>query len=363
MIAGPVRDVAGTVQRDRPVGGRGCVPRPGSAFHVGGTQVSAAVLKGALLIAVCVLLSGTPLPAAPDPEPPPTPLSPESPPPVVSAARLNELVADLDSSEFAARQSASRELATYGRQAVTPLIEAARSGSLEVAIRAIRVLEEIYVSGDETTIDETEAALDTLAESGNKSIAGRARTVLTLNYDVRERRAVSQITEMGGIVRYADNVLVNPNNPNGPQTRIAYVLLGLKWTGGDEGLSQVKRLSNLRTLYLIKGAPISKDALAEVEKALPNLTIQNRGRAFLGIGGLTHVNGCQVIDVKPNSAAADAGMRPGDVITHFNDKQVESFEALISLIAETGPGDKIPAKIIRSGVPQQIEIKMGAWSR
>ncbi len=325
--------------------------------------MSAAVLKGMLLTAVCILLPGTPLPAAQDPEPPALPVTQKAPAPVVSAARLKELVADLDSSEYAARQAASRELATCGRAAVAPLVEAARTGSLEVAIRAIRVLEEIYVNGDETTIDEAEAALDTLAESGNKSIAGRARTVLTLNYDVREKRAVSQITEMGGIVRYADNVLVNPNNPNGPQTRISYVLLGMKWTGGDEGLSQVKRLTNLRTLYLINGAPVSKEALAEVEKALPNLTIQNRGRAFLGIGGLTHVNGCQVIDVKPNSAAADAGMRPGDVITHFNDKQVESFESLISLIAETGPGDKVPAKIIRSGIPQQIEIKMGAWTR
>jgi hypothetical protein len=284
-----------------------------------------------------------------------------------SAPSIANLIADLDSDEYAARKKATRALIDFGSKAVFPLTTAAEDGSLEVRIRVIRILRELYTgSQKDTTIDAAELALETLAESDKRPLSARADRVLNTNYDRREERAIAQIQRLGGTVNYwgpKDPLFIpNVNDPNKKQT--GYIVLGSGWKGGDGGLKYVRRLSRLEYLYLSgKGetGPISKEAAQSLQAALPNLKIERRGPAYLGIGGGPHLRGLQVVRLKEGAAAAEAGFHIGDVITAFGGKKIPDFDALITHIKNFSPGDKVKFEVLRGAEMLTLDVVMGEW--
>jgi hypothetical protein len=279
-----------------------------------------------------------------------------------------DLVADLDSDEFAVRKKATRALIDSGRKAVAQLTTAAQGGTLEVRIRVIHILQELYAGAQkDTTIDAAELALETLAESDNRALSARADRVLNTNYERRELRALAQINRLGGVIDYLkpSDLLFDPtvNDPNKKQ--ISFIVLGSGWKGGDGGLKYVRRLSRLRVLYL-SGAgetgPISKAAAQSLQASLPNLRIEPRGAAYLGIGGGVHARGCHVLQVKEGAAAAKAGFRVLDVITGFGGKKIPDFEALIAQIRTYSPGDKVKFEVLRGTKMITLDVVMGEWT-
>ena len=84
----------------------------------------------------------------------------------------------------------------------------------------------------------------------------------------------------------------------------------------------------------------------------------------LGIN--TDVDGVFVIEVSPNGAAAQAGIKKGDIITSINDQVVNSDARLAELIARQKPGDHIKIGYIRSGSAQDADAvlqgKMGTFA-
>lgn len=282
-----------------------------------------------------------------------------------AAPAMADLIADLDSDQYAVRKKATRALIEAGAPAVSPLTAAAADGTLEVQIRVVRVLQELYTASEsDETIDAAEVALEALADSSNRGLAARADRVLNENYERRERRALTQIKRLGGVINYSEapNLIAGNFDPNLPP--ISYILLGGKWKGGDEGLKYVKRVTRLRVLYVAGAAgarPISGKAQEDLEASLPDLIVQNRGRAYLGIGGGPHPNGCQVIQVKAETAAAKAGLREFDVIQGFGGKKIDDFDTLIELIKTYAPGDKVKLDVIRGSRSMTLEVVMGEW--
>ena len=282
--------------------------------------------------------------------------------PAEASISIANLIADLDSDKYAARKKATRALIDSGSKAVFLLTTAAEEGPLEVRIRVIRILRELYTgSQKDTTIDAAELALETLAESDSRPLSARADRVLNTNYDRREERAIAQIKRLGGVVNFRgpSDILFDPN-----RKQISHVVLGSAWKGGDGGLKYVRRLSRLEVLYLSgksETGPISEEAAESLQAALPNLTIQPRGAAYLGIGGGAHPRGCQVLQVKPGAAAAKAGFRELDVITGFGGKKIPDFDTLITHIKNYSPGDKVKFEVLRGAEMITLDVVMGEW--
>ncbi|GGW45439.1 protease [Streptomyces xantholiticus] len=63
--------------------------------------------------------------------------------------------------------------------------------------------------------------------------------------------------------------------------------------------------------------------------------------------------------VTPNGPAAKAGLKPGDVITRFNGKPIDSGPTLISEIWTHKPGDKVAMTFERDGKSQNVEVVLG----
>jgi Do/DeqQ family serine protease len=76
---------------------------------------------------------------------------------------------------------------------------------------------------------------------------------------------------------------------------------------------------------------------------------------------LSNSKGVIVNSVRPNSAAARAGIRQGDVITAFNGEAVEDGNRLRNRVAGTPPGTDVKLTVIRDGKEQQLSAKLGEY--
>ena len=100
------------------------------------------------------------------------------------------------------------------------------------------------------------------------------------------------------------------------------------------------------------------------------ITIAPPGR-YLGIGiqeitaerakalKLREEAGVEVTRVAPESPAAKAGLKEGDVVLQFNGTKVEGLEQLSRLVRETPVGREVKLDIFRNGAPMTIMAKVG----
>ncbi|MCA9113509.1 MAG: PDZ domain-containing protein [Planctomycetaceae bacterium] len=341
------------------------------------TSWQSTVIVCGLLSAVCVLSRPGSTAAAPVEAPRP----PQNSEPAISPEmqqRLKRLIDQLDSDDYDSREQATAELTSIGRPAVKILSESAGKTSLEASSRVVGILAAIYRQsarvGEFTTTDAAEFALSAVAEAGNRSAAQRARLVLEDNSEIAEQRAIVEIRRLGGVIEHQTVnrgrfINVRPGNPavRVPQQQspqISHVVIGDSWTGGDEGLRHVARLRNLPALYVSRGknrAPVSNRALASLQTAMPQLNIQMRGRAYLGVSGNTVGNGCLIQTVNPGKAAHRAGLQPGDVITSFDGEKIAGFEDLIESIKSHSPGDAVEVIIERNLQPVTLTVTLDVW--
>ena len=307
--------------------------------------------------ALATLIATTCVDGAEPQQPPPPPL-PES----VPAKPVAQLVAELDDSRYALREAATRALMIAGKSAVGPLAKAAESDSLEVAVRAIAILQKIYKTDDDETIDAAEIALEDLATSKNRSTASRANSVLQASVAVRQKRAVVRIQKLGGIFRDLKDAVYDPNAAASVSSSIPVLQLGSSWKGGDQGLRYVKRLTGLRRiLFIERTSEVSEQALTALTVALGGMEIVRRGPALLGVRASVLGRPCEISEVRVGSAAYKANMKPGDIVSSFDGKPVSDFNALVDLIRKNNPGDKIPIKVLRQGKPVELQVTLDSW--
>jgi serine protease Do len=87
--------------------------------------------------------------------------------------------------------------------------------------------------------------------------------------------------------------------------------------------------------------------------------VQDLNQSLAESFGLKRPDGALVANVAPNSAAAAAGLKSGDVITEVNGDPVVRSGTLSSLIGMSAPGEHVKLKVWRDRSERTIEAKLG----
>ena len=88
-------------------------------------------------------------------------------------------------------------------------------------------------------------------------------------------------------------------------------------------------------------------------------------RGYLGMAlrelppGLGTGPGAVVAAVEPKSPAAEAGVRPGDVVLRFDGEPVTEPATLVLLLTRSPVGAEVPLDIVRDGTPRTITVRVG----
>jgi len=83
-----------------------------------------------------------------------------------------------------------------------------------------------------------------------------------------------------------------------------------------------------------------------------------RPKLGLSIQDTEDGKGVKVLDVDEESAAAKAGLREGDIITHLGDDEIESTDELRREVTRSTQQNSFNFKVLRDGKSQNIEVKI-----
>ena len=151
---------------------------------------------------------------------------------------------------------------------------------------------------------------------------------------------------------------VNPGNSGGPLFDGSGSVVGINAqiysrSGGFQGLSFA---------IPIDVALKVKDQIVATGKARHGrlgVTVQDLNQSLADSFGLKQVGGALISNVAPGSAAAEAGLKSGDVITEVNGEPVLRSGSLSSLIGMSAPGERVKLKVWRDHAERTIEAKLG----
>ena len=95
-----------------------------------------------------------------------------------------------------------------------------------------------------------------------------------------------------------------------------------------------------------------------VQRGYLGVEIQPVGPDIAEALGLKSANGAIVDKTMPGTPAADAGLKPGDVITKVNGQEVKDAGDLTREIGEMKPGDKVELTYLRDGAEKTVSVTL-----
>jgi serine protease Do len=150
---------------------------------------------------------------------------------------------------------------------------------------------------------------------------------------------------------------INPGNSGGPLLNTAGEVIGintaiLSRSGGSVGIGFAIPVNMAKDLLpqLKEGKVIRGWLGVMIQKITPELKEKL---------ALKDERGALVADVTAGGPAEGAGIKRGDVIVSFDDKEIKEMNDLPYIVASTPVGKEVEVEVIRKGKKQRIEVKVG----
>jgi serine protease Do len=151
---------------------------------------------------------------------------------------------------------------------------------------------------------------------------------------------------------------INQGNSGGALVNTTGELIGINSqiispTGGNIGIGFAIPSNMTRTVMgqLVKSGAVKRGHLG--------VTVQAVTPELAESLGLKEAKGVLISDVTPNSPAAKAGLKIGDVITAMNGQAIEDPNQFRNTVAGAAPGTEVTLTITREGKQQEVRVKLG----
>jgi serine protease Do/serine protease DegQ len=151
---------------------------------------------------------------------------------------------------------------------------------------------------------------------------------------------------------------INPGNSGGALVNLNGELVGvnsaiLTRSGGNIGIGFAIPTN------MIKVVMEQLLEFGEVRRGLLGVNIYTVTPDIAKAYGVDEISGALISQVVPDSAAAEAGLQPGDIITRVNDEKVKSATELRNAIGMQRVGTKVRLEIVRDGNTRTVTAELG----
>lgn len=148
---------------------------------------------------------------------------------------------------------------------------------------------------------------------------------------------------------------VNPGNSGGALVNINGELIGINTAiASNNGAYQGYAFAI--PVNVVKKVVSDIIEYGTVQRAYLGVIIRDIDAEYARQNNIKTLNGIYVNDVLPGGAAADADIRPGDVIIKIQDKAVNKISEFQEQLSKYRPGDKIKITVLRKDKQLEIDV-------
>jgi len=151
---------------------------------------------------------------------------------------------------------------------------------------------------------------------------------------------------------------INPGNSGGPLLNLDGKVVGINTamvsrSGGNMGIGLAIPINMAKSIYeqLLESGTVTRGYLGVVIQELTD----DLAKSF----GMEGVKGVLLPDVTEGSAAAEAGIKKGDIVVEFDGEPMEDKDDFRNHVAMLKPGTKVEIVILRDGNRKTLTVELG----
>jgi serine protease Do len=185
---------------------------------------------------------------------------------------------------------------------------------------------------------------------------GLDQTVTQGIVSAKNRRGITDPTGYEDFLQ--TDAAINPGNSGGPLLDLHGYVIGVNaviasQSGGFEGVGFA--IPSNMAVYVARQLIAS----GKVERGWIGVTVQDLTQELSRSLQLESTRGVLVSDLIPGGPAAKAGLRQGDVILRFADREVNDSGSLRNAVAEVSPGKTAGVQLLRKGKQERVTVTVG----
>lgn len=169
-------------------------------------------------------------------------------------------------------------------------------------------------------------------------------------------RSISQDRDYGDLIQ--TDAAINPGNSGGPLVNLNGEIVGINvaifsTSGGYQGIGFAVPSNSAKRIIsrLIEGKKIIYGWLG--------ITVQNLDEKLADYFGLTDKKGVVVAKVLDSSPAKKAGIKEGDIIIKFDNKETSNVNELLRVVGSAEAGKKVAVDLIRDKKSLTLTVEVG----
>jgi serine protease Do len=148
---------------------------------------------------------------------------------------------------------------------------------------------------------------------------------------------------------------INPGNSGGPLLNMQGEVIGIN----TAIVAQGQGIGFAIPVNMVKPLIPQLETKGKVTRGFLGVTIQAITPPLAKSLNLPDKKGALVADINPNTPAAKAGIKRGDVIVAFNGKDVSDSQSLPAMVAATPVGQEATVTVKRDGETLQLPVTIG----